>query len=143
MTLDRAWSRRGIVRPAPWGATLSTVWLDSAITFSRQTIEDDGYGGFSSSEAPIDYLTTAAHVRFMGDGITQGPYPVPAQGGSDTNKRRLDIRLPTPDETLMPKKGDRVEFTLDTGVVLNLSIVNVHSPRNWSDHIKVETEWFE
>ena len=143
MTLDRAWSRRALVKPAPWAQTLSSVWLDSEVTFSRQTLTPDGLGGFSTSQAPIAYLTTQAHVRFVGDGVTQGPFPVPSAGGPDTNKRRLDIRMATPDESLMPKKGDRVRFVLDTGVVLDLFIINVHSPRNYTDHIKVETEWFE
>lgn len=141
--LDHAWSRRGLVSPAPWGATLSSVWLDSEVTFSRQTPTPDGLGGFSTSQAPIAYLTAAVHVRFVGDGVSQGPYPVPSIGGTDTQKRMLAIRMETPDESLTPKKGDRVRFVLDTGVVLDLFITNVHSPRNYADHLKVETEWFE
>jgi hypothetical protein len=142
--LDRAWVRRGLVRPAPWGATLTGAWLDAEVTFSRQTIEDDGYGGFIGG-SPRQYLTTRAHVRFQSDGATTGPYTVPTSpSGTDTNRRRLDIRLPRPSDSAdIPRKGDRVEYTIDRGDTLNLFIANVHSPRNFSDHIKVETEWFE
>lgn len=142
--LDRAWVRRGLTQPAPWGATLTGAWLDAEVAFTRENSPTpDEYGGFEYG-APVTYLTTAAHVRFQADGATQGPMPVPSEGGTPTNKRRLDIRIPRPvDASNTPTKGDRIAYTLDTGVELNLFIANVHSPRNFSDHIKVETEWFE
>lgn len=142
--LDRAWVRRGLVGPAKWGRTLSSAWLDSEVTFLRVERVDDGYGGFSSSDGPVEFLTCQAHVRFVSDGASTGPFTVPAEGGTSTNRRRLDIRFEyPPDPDLYPKRGDSVEFVLDTGVKLRLYVDNVHSPRNWRDHLKVETEWFE
>jgi hypothetical protein len=143
--LDRAWVRRGLTQPAPWGATLTGAWLDAEVAFTREggPTVNPVTQGFDYGP-PETYLTTQAHVRFVGNGATTGPFPTPSEGGTPTNMRRLDIRFPRPvDAEDMPKKGDRVAYTLDTGVELNLFISNVHSPRNFSDHVKVESEWFE
>lgn len=140
--LDSAWTRRGLVSPAPWGATLADPWLDATVTFKRQVTVRDGFGGFSASTGEVPYLTTVAHVRFVAEGGAS-TVNVPSGDGTPTNMRRLDIRFPWVDATVLPKKGDSVVYVLDTGSTLELHVSNVFSPRGFSDHIKVETEWFE
>jgi hypothetical protein len=136
--LDRAWTRRGLVGPAHFGRTLSGVWLDTFVSFSRLRVHDDGYGGFSAT-TPETYLATKAHVTF---GDPTGPYQFSGQM-PPLDKRRTRVRIPYPhDAEQVPIKGDTLIWDTPTGERLRLAVRNVVSPRGWADHILVEAEEF-
>lgn len=133
MSMDRSWLRRAYVSPAHFARTLPGVWLDREVTFARTEVVRDDYGSFSGSE--VEYLTIMGHVR-------RDERAMETMSGADSiiRRQRLDIRIPWPaDAEDIPKKGDFVSATLDTGTV-RMHITDVKSPRGMSDHIHVVAE---
>lgn len=116
-------------------------FAETSVTFSRAALTETVGGGFRKSPTGA-YLTAYCHVEVeertdpnsisTGLGQIQVRYWrvfLPNIGG--------DVAL---DPTVRPLKGDRVRFTTDYGVTIDLPIRYVQSPDSILDHYEIETE---
>lgn len=140
MSINRAWVRRPLLSPPHYGRSAPPVWLESVVTFARIATAPDEVGGFSSSTAPVAFLTTAAHCEFQ-QGHTR---LTRSESVEDVILQRiLRIIMPFPEfQADMPRRDDQITWTQDTGETLVTHVRSVESPLNMGDHLEIESEVF-
>lgn len=144
--LDRAVTRRPFVSGNPiWGQAVNDLWAETSVSFARVVQTDNGAGDFISSPSAV-YLTVMCHVEVESK---ERPYSTELDSGPSA-ERFWTIYMPfrdrfgaAVDPMLYPIKGNRAQFTTDTGQLIDLPIEYVHSPDDILDHLEIETVEFQ
>lgn len=144
--LDRAWSRRALASPPPWGRAMTYIWAETQVTFARATPADQAvandFGVFTRPDAgppagqPTTYLTAMCHVE-----LEQKNRPTSIsddEGPSQVRYWTIYMDVPR-DVSRWPHKGDVVTFNpRQPGGIRTLPIRYVHSPDELGDHFECE-----
>lgn len=141
--IDRAWVRRPLVSPAPWGESLPDVWLETELNFYRRTdTTQNRIGGFAGSGVPNNYLIINGHAEVAErTGLSIGGEQ---PGGGTIVRRHYNIFIPVPGDTgLLPRAGDRVWFYDGLGRRIDVALEYVTPPEGIRDHIEISTAEFE
>lgn len=140
--LDRAWVRRALVSPPPFGESLPDVWSETEFNFYRRTdTTQNRIGGFAGAGVENNYLICNGHAEVVertADIITD------VQRGGNMVRRHYNLFIPVPDDTgLLPRKGDRVWFYDGIGRRIDLALDYVDLPEGTADHVEITTVEFE
>lgn len=145
--LDRAWPRRGLASPPPFGRALTYIWKETLVAFSRVSPDPSSvpneYGEFARNSAgppagaPGAFLSVWCHVELEQQ---ERPSSRDTQDLGPTQARYWTIYMDIPlDPNLWPHKGDLVTFNpRQPGGQRTLPIRYVHNPDELSDHMECE-----
>lgn len=141
--LDRAWARRPLVSPPPFGRSVPAIWADTEVTFLRRQSTNNDIGG-TGGEADLTVLIVMANVALSPE---PGLHIEIAAGGA-VRRRYYMIIFDIPPDPLfdwdtLPQKGDYVTFTDAGGRITRTPVKSVLLPENLADHCEVETEEFD
>lgn len=142
--LDRAWPRRPLVSPPPFGLSVPTIWKETSVTFLRRMGSLNAVGGRGGA-AEAELLTVMASVSIATDtalmahqlsGVDSGPI-----------RRRYYLCIfdtpPNFDWSKLPAKGDYMAFTDPAGRTLHVIVKLVDIAEGIRDHVEIESEEFE
>lgn len=136
--LDRAWPRRPLVSPPPFGRSVPDIWADTEVVFLRRISSDNGIGGTSGADQ-AELLTVMANVS-----LSPEPGIQVEVGAGGAVRRRFYLTIfevdpATFDWDLLPRKGDYETFVDPGGRAVTVPIDSVLIPEGIVDHIEIES----
>lgn len=132
-----AWHRKALERPAPWARAMRAIERETLAAFYRPAGGDDGMGGFEGEA--ITSWSIDVHAEMQRDAPAVGS----SEPGGVERVRRWVLFVPLRDLSpeLMPQQGDRVAFTDQVGLPVDVLVTQPPwVPDGLADHLRVDTE---
>lgn len=140
-----SWLTRGYYSAAPWARVPGPLVTETVVTFYRITRTKNSMGGFTGGSTGPAYFTAWCHVEIEESrayaNATAGDAIAPLQ------TRHYLIILPVSalggDTTLLPARGDRVQFVDAVGRRIDMPINSTPEiPANVAEFIEITTDEF-